>query len=208
MFPAPHQFFYPLDEAFNLKFVWHGRNYGELAGDCGFGIRQSPTGDKRYVPWFNAPPGTEQHLGVFYLLTRGDAQQALDAVAKYTRGDRFKKLPGHLTFSSHYHVEHSKDFMAKQKAQNTDGVPQGLEVPGFVKTFKARGVDIVHLAEFHYEDGSKIPETDRCDKLKIMHDECRRLVRRRAARAARRRTERASRRTLDQFVSRSRFTGR
>ena len=48
--------------------------------------------------------------------------------------------------------------MAKQKAQNTDGVPQGLEVPGFVKTFKARGVDIVHLAEFHYEDGSKLPD--------------------------------------------------
>ena len=48
VFPAPHQFFYPLDEAYNLKFVWHGRNYGDLVGDCGFGIRQSPTGDKRY----------------------------------------------------------------------------------------------------------------------------------------------------------------
>jgi len=27
VFPAPHQFFYPQDEAYNLKFVWHGGNY-------------------------------------------------------------------------------------------------------------------------------------------------------------------------------------
>ena len=33
VFPAPHQFFYPLDEAYNLKFVWHGRNYRDLVGD-------------------------------------------------------------------------------------------------------------------------------------------------------------------------------
>ncbi|HEY2951975.1 MAG TPA: hypothetical protein VGK40_05295, partial [Verrucomicrobiae bacterium] len=104
VFPAPHQFFYPQDEAYNLKFVWHGRNYGQRVGEYGFGIRQSDTGDKRFVPWFNAPPGTEQRLGVFYLLTRGNARQALDAVAGYTHGDRYKKLPGHCTFTSHYHV--------------------------------------------------------------------------------------------------------
>jgi hypothetical protein len=174
VFPAPHQFFYPQDEAYNLKFVWHGRNYGQRLGEYGFGIRQSDTGDKRFVPWFNAPPGTEQRLGVFYLLTRGDARQALAAVARYTHGDRYKKLPGHLTFTSHYHVEHSKNFLDKQQ-QQTNGVPRGLESPGFVKTFKARGAEIVHLAEFHYEDGSRIGESDRLHKLKVMHDETRRL---------------------------------
>ena len=175
VFPAPHQFFYPQDEAYNLKFVWHGRDYGQRVGDYGFGIRQSDTGDKRFVPWFNAPPGTEQRLAVFYLLTRGDARQALDDVARYTHGDRFRKLPGHLTFTSHYHVEHSKNFLEKQKQQQTNGVPRGLEMPGFVKTFKARGADIVHLAEFHYEDGSRIAETNRLHQLKVMHDETRRL---------------------------------
>src|SRR5204863_1894867 len=118
---------------------------------------------------------TEQHLGVFYLLTRGDAREALDAVARYTHDDRYKKLPGHLTFTSHYHVEHSKNFLEKQKQQQTSGVPSGLETPGFVKTFKARGVDIAHLAEFHYEAGSGIPETNRLHKLKVMHDETRHL---------------------------------
>jgi hypothetical protein len=174
-FPAPHQFFYPQDEAYNLKFVWHGRNYGQQVAAYGFGIRQSDTGDKRFVPWFNAPPGTEQRLGVFYLLTRGEARQALEAVARYTHGDRFRKLPGHLTFTSHYHIEHSRNFLEQQKQQQTGGVPRGLEIPGFVKTFKARGADIVHLAEFHYEDGSRIPEQERLRNLKVMHDETRRL---------------------------------
>jgi hypothetical protein len=174
-FPPPHQFFYPQDEAYNLEFVWHGRDYREHARGYGFGIRQSDVGDKRFVPWFNAPPGTEQHLGVFYLLTRGNATEALNGVMRYTRGDRFKKLPGHVTFTSHYHVEHSKRFMDLQKQQQTNGIPRGLEAPGFIKTFKARGADIVHLAEFHYKDGSRTAEPDRLRELKLMHDECRRL---------------------------------
>src|SRR5437667_1417012 len=176
VFPAPHQFFYPQDEAYNLKFVWHGRNYGQRVSEYRCGIRQSDTGNKRFVPWFNAPPGTEQRLGVFYLLTRGDARQALDAVARYTHGDRYKKLPGHLTFTSHYHVEHSRDFLDKQKQHQTNGVPRGLESPGFVKTFKARGADILHSAECHYEDGSRTAEANRLNKLKVMHDETRRLT--------------------------------
>jgi hypothetical protein len=175
VFPPPHQFFYPQDEAYNLQFVWHGSNYRDLVPGSGFGIRQSDVGDKRFVPWFNAPPGTEQHLGVFYLLSRGDAKQTLDDVARYTRADRFKKLPGHTTFTSHFHVEHSKRFMDMQKQQQTNGIPRGLEAPGFVKTFKSRGVDIAHLAEFHYKDGSRTTEPDRLRELKLMHDECRRL---------------------------------
>ncbi len=174
-FPAPHQFFYPLDEAYNLKFVWHGRDYSALIKEWGFGIRQSPTGDKRHVPWFNAPPNTQQHLGVFYLLDAGDAANALAQVMQYTRGDHFKPLPGYKTFTSHFHVEHTQEFLRKQKEQSTTGIPKGLEVPGFVKTFKARGVNIAHLAEFHYTDGSKTPEAQRLINLKTMHAECARL---------------------------------
>ncbi len=175
VFPAPHQFFYPQDEAFNNKFVWFGSNYVQRVNDFGFGIRQSPTGDNRYVPWFNAPPNTEQHLGVFYLLTRGDAPSALAEVARYTHGDHYKKLPGRLTFTSHYHIEHTKNFLEMQQRQHTNGVPRGLEIPGFVKTFKAHGVDIAHLAEMHYEDGSRLTESNRLAQLKVMYDETRRL---------------------------------
>ena len=175
VFPPPHRYFYPQDEAFNLKFVEHGSGFGGDEGAYRIGIRQSLTGDKRFVPWFNAPPGTDQHLGVFLLLARGDGRVALDAVAKYTHGDRYPKLPGHRTFTSHYHVEHSLEYLRKQQEQNTSGVPAGLETPGMVTTFKARGVDIVHLAEFHRGDTPKLAAPERLAQLKVMHDECARL---------------------------------
>ncbi len=175
VFPSPHRFFYPQDEAFNLKFVWHGKNYGGTGGEYGAGIRQSLEGDKRYSPWFNAPPKTRQELGVFYLITRGDGRQALDAVAKYTRGDRYKPLPGYETFTSHYHVEHTLEYLRKQKEQKVAGVPAGLEVPGMVKTFKARGVNIVHLAEFHVGETPSMGGDERLALLKTLHGECARL---------------------------------
>ncbi|MES2660372.1 MAG: hypothetical protein V4689_17240 [Verrucomicrobiota bacterium] len=175
VFPAPHRFFFPLDEAFNLKFVWHGKNYAGLVGEPGLGIRQSPDGDKRWVPWFNAPPRTQQQLGAFYYLTSGDGKQAIDEVAKYTRKDNYQPLAGYQTFTSHYHVEHALEFVRKQKEQNTTGVPEGLEVPGMVKTFKARGVNIVHLAEFHVGETPNLKSDKRLPLLKVLHDECDRL---------------------------------
>ena len=36
------------------------------------GIRQDLFGDNRFVPWFNAPPGTKQRLNFFCLLNAGD----------------------------------------------------------------------------------------------------------------------------------------
>jgi len=82
VFPAPHRFFYPQDEAFNLKFVWHGKDYGGTNSGTGIGIRQSLEGDTRFVPWFNAPPKTKQELGAFYLISSGDGKQTLDTVAR------------------------------------------------------------------------------------------------------------------------------
>lgn len=179
VFPAPHQFFYPQDEAFNLKFVWHGHDYGRDYGvsvpESGFGIRQTLMGDKRHVPWFNAPPSTEQHLSAYYLLASGAGEGALKRVAAYTHDDKYPKLPGYHTYTSHYHVEHSRAFMEGQKKQGVSGVPKGLEVPSFVKTFKAHGVDIAHMAEFHYEKGASLPDETRLQHLKVMHDEFARL---------------------------------
>src|SRR3546814_13355781 len=63
--PPPHQFYYPLDYANNDNSAWYGSDYRDLAGRTGFGVRQTLEGDRRYVPWVNAPPGTTQDMGVF-----------------------------------------------------------------------------------------------------------------------------------------------
>jgi hypothetical protein len=174
VFPPPHQYMYPLDSADNFGFVWHGRGFQGQRDNWGFGIRQPPEGDRRWVPWVNAPPGTRQHLGVFYLLTLGKAPEALEQVRRFTHADRFKKLEGYRTFTSHYHVEHTLEFLRQQRRQKTAGVPKGLQEPPFVKTFKAHGVDIVHLAEFHV---AHTPEfiAQRLPQLQALHGECRRL---------------------------------
>jgi hypothetical protein len=174
VFPPPHQFLYPLDFADNFKLVWHGRAFEKLGGLWGFGIRQPPEGDKRFVPWVNAPPGSHQHLSVFYLLSLERAPEALERVRSFTHGDRFKKLDGYRTFTNHFHIEHTLDLLQRQKRQQANEVPKSLEVPAFVTTFKAHGVDIVHLAEFHVTHTAEM-NSQRLHLLKTLHDECRRL---------------------------------
>src|SRR3546814_6368418 len=71
--PPPHQFYYPLDYANNDNSAWYGSDYRDLDGRTGFGVRQTLEGDRRYVPWVNAPPGTTQDMGVFLLPDSGDA---------------------------------------------------------------------------------------------------------------------------------------
>jgi hypothetical protein len=174
VFPPPHQYLYPLDFSDNFKLVWHGRGYQNSGDECGFGVRQPPDGDGRFVPWMNAPPKSQQRLSVFYLLSEGNATKALEEVKQFTNGDRFPDLPGYKKFTSHYHVEHTLDYLAQQRQQGTAGIPKGLEEPGFAKTFKARGVDIAHLAEFHV---GHTPDfiAQRLPQLELLHNECRRL---------------------------------
>jgi len=175
VFPAPHQYFYPLDFADNFQFTWIGSGYSKMPAGFGFGIRQPPDGDKRWVPWFDAPANQQHHLGVFYLLSPGNGEEALAEVARYTHGDRFRKLPDHRTFTSHYHIEHTLDYLNRQKEQKTDSIPRGLESPGFVSKFKDTGVDIVHLAEFHQGWTPSQKTAERLRMLKVMHEECARL---------------------------------
>lgn len=169
VFPSPHQFFFPLDNSTNLKFNWAGSEFhGEKR--FGIGIRQHPQGDQRYVPWFNAPKGTEQRMGMFLLISRLGASGALEHVLRYTRNDRFKAIDGFQTFSSHYHVAHTMDVMKRRSAgQNVDNVPD------FVSVFQNMGLNIVHLAEFHGDGNPRDQGPKRLPQLELMHRECQRL---------------------------------
>ncbi|HEX8607604.1 MAG TPA: hypothetical protein VF679_03065, partial [Pedobacter sp.] len=164
IFPAPHQYFYPLDEAFNLKFTWYGANYRNMINGFGMGIRQDLKGDNRYVPWFNAPPLTKQRLNFFCYLSEKDEQSAFSQIKKFTHYDSYVKLPGFKTMSSHFHNE----FVMKVMMANKE-MP---DVPDFVKVFKKTGIDIVHLAEFHYTAHPQGPDELRLLELKMLYDMC------------------------------------
>ena len=167
IFPVPHQYFYPLDEAFNLKFTWHGSRYRKLVDEYGIGIRQDLYGDKRFVPWFNAPPGTKQRLNFFCLLSAGDAATALADVKKFTHNDSYLPLPGYKRMSSHFHNETVMSVVMKGKP-----LP---DTPGFMKVFERTGIDIVHLAEFHYTAHPKGPDSLRLKELRVLFDLCQRF---------------------------------
>jgi hypothetical protein len=165
IFPAPHQYFYPLDEAFNVKFTWYGKNYRGSVPEYGMGIRQDLMGDNRWVPWFNAPPGTKQRLNFFCLLVTGTPAVAMEAVKRFTHNDAYKPLPGYKTMSSHFHNEYVMNVaLAGKEVPGT---------PGFVKVFKKTGINIVHLGEFHYTAHPKGPDNQRLNELKTLFRLCR-----------------------------------
>lgn len=166
LFPAPHQFFYPLDNCFNQSFTWYGNNYNKDAPGYGIGIRQEPAGDKRWVPWFNAPPGTAQRLHFFCLLSNTPAGQTLQYVRRYTHSDVYAPLPGYYTMSSHFHQEHTADVLNK--------LPMP-EIPAFIKAFRETGVNIVHLGEFHGPGHPRGPEGERFLEQQTLFKECERL---------------------------------
>tara|TARA_R110002051_G_scaffold65839_1_gene119484 strand:+ start:29953 stop:32034 length:2082 start_codon:yes stop_codon:yes gene_type:complete len=167
IFPAPHQYFYPLDEAFNLAFVWHGLNYRNMFSGSGIGIRQDPEGDKRFVPWFNAPPQTKQRLNFFCLLSIEPSQKLIDDVKKYTHDDTYTPLNGYQTLASHFHNEFIMNEVMNDKSI--------IEHPEFVDVFKEMRVAIVHLGEFHYTAHPKGPDEIRLNELQALFQQCERL---------------------------------
>ncbi|WP_316832827.1 hypothetical protein [Pedobacter aquatilis] len=167
LFPAPHQYFYPLDEAFNLKFTWYGNSFHKLIPGFGMGIRQDPLGDKRYVPWFNAPPKTHQRLNFFCLINTEGATKALEEVKKLTHNDSYKPLKGYKTLATHFHNEFISDVALSGKP-----IP---EKPEFVDVLKKHGINIVKLAEFHGPGHPKGPEQERLKELKSLFEQTKRL---------------------------------
>ena len=167
--PEPHRFFFARDLTDNLGNAWLGAGHRGLEGRPGFGIRQSESGGGNYAPWYNAPPGTEQHIGIFYLLSRGPAEDAIAEALRYTHGDRYVDLPGHVTFTSHWHMAIAAEAM-KEVAQ---GGPRST--PDFVKMFRDLNVNVAHLAEFHGDGHPDDPGPLRIPEMEAMFAECRRL---------------------------------
>src|SRR5262249_51107161 len=84
---------------------------------------------------------------------------------RYTHGDRFPMLPGHVTFTSHWHMAVAVSAM-NQKVQG---------IPDFVGMFKTMGVNAVHLADFHGDGHPKDPGPLRLPELEMLFRECERL---------------------------------
>ncbi|HLT08260.1 MAG TPA: hypothetical protein VK014_12090 [Cyclobacteriaceae bacterium] len=166
IFPPPHQYFYPLDNAYNLKYTWHGSRYRGVISSYGMGIRHDLLGDRRHVPWFNAPPTTTQRLNFFVALSMDKDGGIIDYVKKFTNGDVFRRLPGYKTMASHFHTEHIDDVLTHKPLP---------EIPGHVTALRKMGVNIMHLGEFHLAGNPRDPGPRRLPEFKMMFEESARL---------------------------------
>lgn len=155
VFPPPHAYFHPKDEANNFGFV--------QAGARGIGICQTVT-EPKFRPLIDAPPGQFQRMSIFLLGHAGDAAATLERVKRYTHGDSLKRIDGYTTLVTHEH--------AALTVNDGQTPPPAL---AFVRACKRTGIDIMHLAEFHGEQGSM--ETDlgaaRVDVYRRMNELCR-----------------------------------
>jgi hypothetical protein len=180
-FPPPHQFQFPRDYSTNLGFIWHGAGYQadartgvdagvnrrDHAAKVGFGIRQNKDGGGNFVPWFNAPPNTQQRMGMFLLLSAGSADDAIKETLKLTNNDRFPELAGYKTFTSHYHMA----IAVKAMQERAKGFNR-TEPPDYVGMFKDMNVNMVHLGEFHGDGHPKDPGPLRLPEMESMFREC------------------------------------
>ena len=165
VFPAPHTYIAPRDYTTNMGYVWfHGWAGRSGRGELGLGIRQPiDDGAGFYYPWINAPPGTIQRMGVFFLLSDGPPDAALNDVLRFTNRDRFPALPGYKTLTSHWHWGYT--IQALDQGENW--------VPPFTQVLKDMGIDAVITSDFH-GDGHPRDLTDlRLEELAAYYRMCR-----------------------------------
>lgn len=160
VFPTPHKYHMPRDYTTNMGYLWHTAWRGQVS----LGIRQLPDDNSPFYPWMNAPPGTEQRMNVFYLLSgAADAGALIDEVKRFTNNDRYRKLPGYVTLAAHWHFAYTVQAMAK---------PDGW-IPPFKPVLQDMGIDAAMIADFH-GDGHPQDQTDlRLKELKAYYDYCR-----------------------------------
>ena len=133
-FPPPHSFYWARESEQNLGYGWYRKDGGD---QFSFGVRQAELEDDpefyHNFALYNARPGTEQRMPVFFYLSPGPAEDAAEAALAFTRGDTFKPLPGHKVMGHHYHVG------LVRRLEEAGGLDHRLNDVG---TMEAVGVDI------------------------------------------------------------------
>ena len=159
VFPPPHAYFMPRDFTSNMGYVWQTAWRGALS----LGIRQLPDDNTLFYPWMNAPPGTQQHMGVFFLLSDQAPRETLTDVLRYTNSDRFVPLSGYQAITAHWHF-----------AYTVQAMEHGLDwVPPFKPVLKDMGVNGSIIMDFH-GDGHPADTTDlRLKELDAFFKACR-----------------------------------
>jgi hypothetical protein len=185
VFPPPHKFFWAREIELNLGYVYYRK---DDANTFSLGVRQ-PDREEGYRPFgfadevwqrrvnqsrgfamgnfalYNAPPGTWQRMAVYYYLSPEPPAAAAEAVLAFTHDDRYKPLPGHQVAISHFHTHFNE--------QVADAGSLDFQPP-WVPTFRALGVNIAMMSDFHSDGHPKDPGPLRLKEQEVYFEGCRR----------------------------------
>ncbi len=105
VFPPPHSFYWARESSQNLGASWYRK---DSETSFSFGLRQAENEEDpeffHNFALYSARPGTWQQMPVFLYVSPEPGQAGLDAALTFTRGDRFKAIPGYKVMGTHYHV--------------------------------------------------------------------------------------------------------
>jgi hypothetical protein len=186
VFPPPHKFFFSREIETNLGYVYYRK---DSATSFALGARMSEN-EQPYRPYgrsdeewdkrahearhqihnfalYNAPPGTEQHMPVyFYLSAASDGRATHQAILAYTHNDKYKPLPGYQVLVSHFHF-HFNEQLTDLGTLDTQ--------PSWASVFRALGVNIAILADFHSDSHPSDPGPIRFKEQQVYFEGCRRV---------------------------------
>ncbi len=185
IFPSPHKFFFARENEVNLGYVYYRKD-----DDKSFSLgAMQPERGEGYVPWgvsdavwkrrtgvseeewdnyalYNAPPGTLQHMDVYYYLSSKNTQATQHAVMAYTHDDVFKPVQGFKVFTGHFHFDYNEVL----RDRNTLDYQ-----PSWVPVMRGLGINIIYLADFHDDSDPNDPGPKRLPEQKIYFEGSRRM---------------------------------
>ena len=181
--PPSHKFFFAREIETNLGYVYYRK---DSETSFAIGARQpereeafrpagvsdavwtrrvaEARGDLQNFALYNAPPGTSQRMAVYFYLSGKDAKSTQPDVMAYTHDDVYKAVPGFKVLVSHFHFHLNE--------QLSDS---GMDYqPTWLPTFRALGINIAILADFHSDSHPTDIGRLRLDEQKVYFEGSRR----------------------------------
>jgi hypothetical protein len=185
IFPPPHKFFFARENEVNLGYVYYRKDSDK---SFSLGVMQPERGEG-YAPWgvsdqvwnrrvrvareqienyalYNAPPGTVQHMAVYYYLSPTGDHATQQAVMAYTHDDTYKPIPGFKTVTGHFHLDLNE--MIRDRGTSDFR-------PTWVPVFRGLGINIVYLGDFHDDSDISDPGPKRFMEQKLYFEGARKL---------------------------------
>ena len=185
IFPPPHKFFFARENEVNLGYVYYRKDSDH---SFSLGVMQPERGSG-YAPWgvsdavwnhrvrvarsqiynyalYNAPPGTMQHMPVYYYLSAASARQTQPQVLAYTHNDTYKPVPGFKTVTGHFHLDFNE--MIRDRGASDF-------MPTWVPVFRGLGINIVYLGDFHDDSDFADPGPKRFAEQKLYFEGARKV---------------------------------